>query len=773
MSHSIGIDLGTTNSVACVWRRGQLEIIPVDGRPMMPSAISIRPDGTVLVGVAAKKRAMMEPEQSVTSVKRVIGDGKTTWKIMGKTYTPIDISALVLRRLKEAASEYLGEEIREAIITVPAYFNNNQKNDTKLATEAAGLEVIQLLPEPTAAAVSYGLDKGKDQTILVYDLGGGTFDVSIVEVKGNRFEVVAVDGDFNLGGDDFDLLLVDYLIGLLEKKSKKEMGLLRSLLSKKGKKEGKAEVTKEVLLARQKLKEVAEQAKKELSESDATEVVVSDILGTSLEEQIEIEVYNGLIEPLVDKTIEKVKAVLKAAKVSREEIDRVILVGGSTRNRLVKKRLAEAIKEPWTSDRVDEVVSHGAAIVAGYASSPQEYDVPIELNNVTPFSLGVCAFESEDQSKYINSIIIEKNSPVPCVESKLYRTSTLPDINNQLFVYMLQGESRNPDECLVLGKYVFSDITHVPGRPAIVEIEYGYDKNGIITVVAKEKSSGNHLPLDVAPLSNDMSWLFDKVRLAQSFDGDLDRPYTKYAGKQKIPEAISDRFGNPAGNQYDLSEDNRFNGYRIAILHLYTREGFDFRLPEDALIEKGFEIHRWTSVPSISEFRKVTNNVCQLWIVSSMEKMLQGQHLKEIRKFFNSGRGIYIWGDNDPFYADANYVAKDLFDVTMFGNIEGNRTVSLKTSTSQSGFISHLITTGIENLYEGHTVATIEEGPLLKPLLYGSGGNVISSVYDNDGKRAIIDGGFTRLYMKWDTAGSARYVKNAASWLVNLERFGF
>ena len=190
----------------------------------MASVISVRPDGTVLVGQAAKNRAMVEPDNSIASVKRHIGDGMTQWQIRGNTYTPMDVSALVLKRLKEAAEEYLAESVNEAVITVPAYFNNNQKRDTKAAGEAAGFEVLQLLPEPTAAAVSYGLDKGKDQTILVYDLGGGTFDVAVLKVKGNNFKVVTVDGDFNLGGDDFDLLLVDHLIGLLEEADQERYG---------------------------------------------------------------------------------------------------------------------------------------------------------------------------------------------------------------------------------------------------------------------------------------------------------------------------------------------------------------------------------------------------------------------------------------------------------------------------------------------------------------------------------------------------------------------
>ena len=197
MTYPIGIDLGTTNSVVCVLRRGGVETISVDGRLIMPSAISVRQDGTVLIGHIAKSRVMLDPTQSVTSAKRNIGDGKTKWQIANKSYTPIEVSALVLGRLKAAAESFLGEAVTKAVITVPAYFNNNQKRDTKLAREAAGLRVLQLLPEPTAAAISYGLDKGRDQTILVYDLGGGTFDVSVLKVQANQFQVLAVDGDFN------------------------------------------------------------------------------------------------------------------------------------------------------------------------------------------------------------------------------------------------------------------------------------------------------------------------------------------------------------------------------------------------------------------------------------------------------------------------------------------------------------------------------------------------------------------------------------------------
>jgi len=504
MAYPIGIDLGTTNSVACVWRRGAVETIPVEGRTTLPSVISMRGDGTLLLGHAAKNRAMVEPESSITSVKRLIGNGTSQWEIQGKVYTPKDVSALILKRLKDASEDYLGEQIREAVITVPAYFNNNQKRDTKLAGEAAGFDVLQLLPEPTAAAVSYGLDKSKDQTILVYDLGGGTFDVSVLKVEGNRFQVLAVDGDFNLGGDDFDLLLADHLIGLLEKRTKRDVGGLRSLFRRKKTPTAPA---KEMLLARQQLKEAAEKAKIELSQSDSAEITLPEILGTSLDEVVTLSTYNGLIEPLVLKTTEKIGEVLRSAELDAMDIDRVILVGGSTRNRLVKELVAERVKEPWTSDHVDEVVAQGAAIVAGHLSAPEEDLAPIEFGNVTPFSLGVCSYEREGRDRYVNSIIILKNAEVPCVESRPYELQTRPCGGNKLEVYMLQGEDEDPAECLVTGKYIFSGVEHVSSGLAKVEIQYGYDTDGIITAAATDLATNRELTLEVEPPPADMSWL--------------------------------------------------------------------------------------------------------------------------------------------------------------------------------------------------------------------------------------------------------------------------
>jgi hypothetical protein len=241
-----------------------------------------------------------------------------------------------------------------------------------------------------------------------------------------------------------------------------------------------------------------------------------------------------------------------------------------------------------------------------------------------------------------------------------------------------------------------------------------------------------------------------------------------------IEGARKDRFGNPDGGEYDLAHDYAFDGLGIAVLHLYTGERFNFRYPAAALAEKGFMLQRWRKKPPpASELAGVLEESCQLWIVSGRKHKLGEDHLAVIRAFFQSGRGVYIWGDNEPYYSDANFVAEDLFGGQLRGNMVGDQRVSIKTAGSLSGFVpGHLITTGLEVLYEGITISTVQDNRHLQPLVYGSAGNLVVATYEQEGKRAILDGGFTRLYWKWDTAGTGRYVKNAAAWLVNYERFG-
>ncbi|RYM35085.1 hypothetical protein ERX46_06835 [Brumimicrobium glaciale] len=239
-------------------------------------------------------------------------------------------------------------------------------------------------------------------------------------------------------------------------------------------------------------------------------------------------------------------------------------------------------------------------------------------------------------------------------------------------------------------------------------------------------------------------------------------------------EVSADSYGNAAGNQYDLAVDGAFEGQTIAVLHFYTGGGFDFSLPTASLKEKGFSVYRWiNNPPSPEALDSALSKSCQLWIISSSSQRLNLEHAKVIKKFFDSGKGVYLWGDNQPYYADANFIADQLINAKMDGDIPGDKTVGILQNGSKSGIMpNHLITTGLQNIYEGGTIATIADHKDLTPIVYGSAGNLVTATYEKDGKRLIIDGGFTRLYYKWDSAGTDRYVKNAAAWLVNYERFG-
>jgi len=252
-----------------------------------------------------------------------------------------------------------------------------------------------------------------------------------------------------------------------------------------------------------------------------------------------------------------------------------------------------------------------------------------------------------------------------------------------------------------------------------------------------------------------------------------DNPYTEFAGQNEIENATKDKFGNAEGNQYDLVRDGAFNGLQISVLQLYTASDFDFSEPTKALSEKGFSIVKWANTPpSIDEFKKQLEKSCQLWIIADKIRKLTEEYIEIIKAFFDKGHGLYIWGDNDPFYADANVIAQRLFNTTMQGCLQGEQTIKIQTTANKRGFIpNHQITTGLEFIYEGVTIATIQPNNVLQPLLFGSANNLVSAIYNKDGKRAILDGGFTRLYVNWHTAGTGRYVKNASSWLVNYERF--
>jgi molecular chaperone DnaK (HSP70) len=452
-----------------VYRRGVVETLPIDGRTTMPSVVSFRDDG-MLVGMVAKSQMLIHPERTVASAKRSMGDRGKVYHINRKPLTPVNISSIVLKRLVKAAREGLGEDVFDAVIGVPAYFNEAQKEDTKRAGEEAGLDVLRLVPEPTAAAIAYALGKGKDQKIMVYDLGGGTFDVSILFVKGNNFEVKAVGGDSRLGGDDFDLTIMNWVAA----RFKKETGL-----------DVMGDPTREGQVARQRLKEAAEHAKIELSESDHAVIILPSCLGRALEVEISLAEYNALIAPMLQRTVDCMRSTLADAKLRASDIDRVILVGGSTKNRAVREIIAREIKEPYVAERVDEVVAHGAAIVAASLFAPEIDALPIEVTNVTGHSLGVDVLD--EAGKIIFHPIIPRQTVYPCRRGLL--GMTVRPMQEEVIMRVFRGEAPDPQRNDYLGEL---SLPLSPPSADLVPIAavFELDADGLIRFTAVHLSAG-------------------------------------------------------------------------------------------------------------------------------------------------------------------------------------------------------------------------------------------------------------------------------------------
>jgi hypothetical protein len=334
---------------------------------------------------------------------------------------------------------------------------------------------------------------------------------------------------------------------------------------------------------------------------------------------------------------------------------------------------------------------------------------------------------------------------------------------------LTQGESEVVSECKIIGKYLLSGIDYIPQGISIIDIEYKYNEDGIVQLAATQRETGKKLSVSEHSLhpSDDLSWVY-KTPVKDTFV----MFYNEFAGKNTLSGVKKDSYGNLHGNQFDLAIDGAFDGQIIAVLNLCS---IDLKLPKNALKEKVFTIETWyNELPSLQEFKKTLSKSSQLWLISTLSQILNNDYLKAIEDFFDNGHGLFLWGDNDPLYQDANFVMEKLFKTRMSGDVRGDQIVSLQKVNEKKGIISnHIITTGLEFLYEGITIATIEENKFIKPLMYGSAGNLVTALYDNDGKRAIMDGGFTRLFYKWDNAGTARFVKNAAAWLANVERFNF
>ncbi|PUD36943.1 molecular chaperone DnaK [Helicobacter pylori] len=496
MGKVIGIDLGTTNSAMAVYEGNEAKIIAnKEGKNTTPSIVAFTDKGEILVGESAKRQAVTNPEKTIYSIKRIMGlmfnedkakeaekrlpykivdrNGACAIEISGKVYTPQEISAKILMKLKEDAESYLGESVTEAVITVPAYFNDSQRKATKEAGTIAGLNVLRIINEPTSAALAYGLDKKESEKIMVYDLGGGTFDVTVLETGDNVVEVLATGGDAFLGGDDFDNRVIDFLAS----EFKSETGI---------------EIKNDVM-ALQRLKEAAENAKKELSSAMETEInlpfITADATGPKhLVKKLTRAKFESLTEDLMEETISKIESVIKDAGLTKNEISEVVMVGGSTRIPKVQERVKAFInKDLNKSVNPDEVVAVGASIQGGVLKGDVK---DVLLLDVTPLSLGIETLGG------VMTKVIDRGTTVPAKKSQVF--STAEDNQPAVSIMVLQGERELARDNKSLGKFDLQGIAPAPRGVPQIEVTFDIDANGILTVSAQDKNTGKSQEIKIS-----------------------------------------------------------------------------------------------------------------------------------------------------------------------------------------------------------------------------------------------------------------------------------
>ena len=569
MSKIIGIDLGTTNICVAVLEGGTPTVIanPEGGRTT-PSVVAINKKGERIVGYAAKRQAITNPN-TVSSIKRLMGTDKKV-ELDGKKYTPEEVSAMILSYMKDYAEKYLGEKVDKAVITVPAYFNDAQRQATKNAGKIAGLDVQRIINEPTAAALAYGLDKQENtHTILVYDLGGGTFDVSVMELGDGVFEVKSTAGNNKLGGDDFDQRIIDYLVD----EFKRENGV---------------DLTKDKM-AMQRLKEVAEKAKKDLSGVTSTQIS-APFISQGEDGPLHLDVtlsrakFEDLIRDLVDSTLEPVRQALKDAKIKKEDIDKVLLVGGSTRIPMVQELIKKEIgKEPSREVNPDEVVAMGAAIQGGVLTGEVN---DIVLLDVTPLSLGLETLGG------VMTVLIPRNTTIPTSKKQVF--STAADNQPAVDIHVLQGERSMAADNKTLGRFQLSGIPAAPRGVPQIEVTFDIDANGIVNVKAKDLGTNKEQAITITSNTNLSDEEIEKMRKEAEEHAEEDKKKKEEADLRNEAEQMvfqTEKSIKDLGDKIDSKEKEEAEGLIKDLKEALEKDDIeDIKTKKEKLSEKAMAL---------------------------------------------------------------------------------------------------------------------------------------------------------------------------------------